>query len=125
MASLCQVAHNRRDIAPAPASEGLKSPAGSNGGASWMPRFYFNVHDGKSGLDTQGTDLPDWRTARIEAIRLAGEILKDEASHIVLGDNWRIDVTDHRGLILFQMAILLIDSPVVSQRPPDQEDDAR
>lgn len=90
-----------------------------------MPRFYFNVHDGKSGLDVIGTELPDWQTARIEAVRLAGEILRDDAPHIVLGDNWRIDVTDPRGLILFQMAILLIDSPVQSHSPPDQEDDAR
>ncbi|MGU3417012.1 DUF6894 family protein [Methylobacterium sp. D54C] len=90
-----------------------------------MPRFYFNVHDGKSGLDALGTDLPDLATARTEAVRLAGEILRDEAQHIVHDDDWRLEVTDHRGLVLFQMAVLLIESPVPSQGPPELADDAR
>jgi hypothetical protein len=90
-----------------------------------MPRFYFNVHDGKSGLDIEGTELPSWHAARIEAIRLAGEILRDDAPHIALDDTWRLEVTDHCGLVLFQIAFLLIDSPVLSRSPTDQEDDAR
>lgn len=90
-----------------------------------MPRFYFNVLDGKSGLDALGTNLPDSHTARIEAVRLAGEILRDEAQHIVNYDDWRLEVTDRRGLVLFQMAVLLIESPVLSQGPPELEDDTR
>ncbi|MBP2495365.1 hypothetical protein ABID82_002302 [Methylobacterium sp. PvP062] len=89
-----------------------------------MPRFYFNVHDGKSGLDVVGTELPDIPTARIEAVRLAGEILRDEAPHIVLDNDWRLEVTNHRGLVLFQMAVLLIESPVLSQGSRDLVDDA-
>ncbi|WP_336487793.1 DUF6894 family protein [Methylobacterium nigriterrae] len=43
-----------------------------------MPRFHFNVYDGVRLPDAEGTDLPDWQAARLEAIRKAGEILKEE-----------------------------------------------
>ncbi|MDP4026856.1 hypothetical protein Q8W71_30720 [Methylobacterium sp. NEAU 140] len=78
-----------------------------------MPRFHFNVHDGVSRLDLEGTELPDWRAARLDAIRLAGEILRDEAERVALGEDWRIEVTDHTGLVLFQMAFLVIDAPAL------------
>lgn len=80
-----------------------------------MPRFHFNVHDGKSRTDTEGTDLPDWQTARIEAVRLAGEILREDAPRIVPGVDWRIEVTDHTGLVLFHMIFELIASPVIGR----------
>lgn len=90
-----------------------------------MPRFYFNVHDGKSGLDMIGTELSDCRAARIEAIRLAGEILKDEAPHIALDNDWRTEVTGHRGLVLFQIALLMTETPLPLRGVQDQEDGAR
>ena len=82
-----------------------------------MPRFHFHVHDGYSALDTEGTELPDWQAARLEAIRLAGDILKHDADRIALGEDWRIEVTDHAGLILFQMTFLGGESPVMRREP--------
>ncbi|MGH1572914.1 DUF6894 family protein [Methylobacterium sp. P31] len=78
-----------------------------------MPRFHFHVHDGYSELDTEGTELSDWQAARLEAIRLAGDILKHDAHRIALGEDWRIEVTDHTGLVLFQMTFLVVESPVM------------
>ena len=43
-----------------------------------MPRFHFNVRDGSDLPDTDGTELPDLRTARHEAVKLAGRLLLDE-----------------------------------------------
>ena len=82
-----------------------------------MPRFHFNVYDGVSEPDPEGTELPDWQTARLEAIRLACEILKDDAHRIGLGEDWRIEVTDSTGLILLQMTFQVIEAPVI--RPDD------
>jgi hypothetical protein len=82
-----------------------------------MPRFHFNVHDGVSKLDKKGTVLPDWQAARIEAVRLAGDILKHEAQRVALGEDWRLEVTDHAGLILFQMTFLVVASPAVTHSP--------
>lgn len=76
-----------------------------------MPRYYFNVYDGLSSLDVEGTELPDWRAARKAAIRLAGEILKDDADRIDLGEDWRIEVADQTGLVLFQMTFLVVEAP--------------
>jgi hypothetical protein len=78
-----------------------------------MPRFHFNVYDGKSIIDEEGTALPNWQAARIEAISLAGNILRDEAHRIALGEDWRIEVTDHTGLILFQMTFQVVEAPVI------------
>lgn len=75
-----------------------------------MPRYHFNVYDGVSSLDLDGTELPDWQTARIEAIRLAGEILKDDADRIDLGEDWQIEVTDHTGLVLFRMVLHVVEA---------------
>lgn len=42
-----------------------------------MPRYFFNVHDGRSAPDREGTELPDTEIARAQAVRLSGEILPD------------------------------------------------
>jgi hypothetical protein len=81
-----------------------------------MPRYFFNIHDGKSIIDEEGTELPNWQAARIEAIGLAGHILKDEAHRIALGEDWRIEVTDHTGLILFQMTFQVVEAPVLLEQ---------
>ena len=90
-----------------------------------MPRFYYNVYDGKSGLDVIGTELPDWDAARVEALRFMGEIMKDNARHILLYEDWRLEVTDSTGLILFQVALLMTETPVPLRSSQDREDDAR
>lgn len=72
-----------------------------------MPRYHFNVYDGSDSLDQDGTELPSWQSARLEAIRLAGEILKDEADRIAVSEDWRIEVTDDTGLVLFHMAFVI------------------
>ncbi len=68
-----------------------------------MPRFHFHIFDGREQRDDDGTELPDFEAARVEAIRCAGEILKDQAHHIALGEEWRMDVTDETGLILLRL----------------------
>ena len=67
-----------------------------------MPRFHFNVYDGITDIDRIGTVLVDAGEARLEAVRLAGEIFKSNAKLIALGEDWRMEVTDGTGLILFR-----------------------
>lgn len=78
-----------------------------------MPRYHFNICDGVCLPDANGTELPDWQAARLEAVRRAGEILKDAPQSVALGEDWRIEVTDSTGLILFQMTFLMVESPVM------------
>ena len=78
-----------------------------------MPRFHFNVHDGHDIKDGEGVELLDFSTARREAIRLSGAILEDEADQFGAGEDWRLEVTDETGLILFLMTFSIMQSPAV------------
>lgn len=76
-----------------------------------MPRYHFHVHDGHDLLDDIGTDLPDIVLARREAIRYAGKLLEEGAGAIRAGSEWRMNVTDHTGLLLFQLDFSVSPSP--------------
>ena len=68
-----------------------------------MPRYHFNVQDGVSLPDQDGTELSDLQAARQEAIHLAGRIIADEAHTLALGEDWRLEVTDGSGILLFHL----------------------
>ena len=64
-----------------------------------MPRYHFNVYEGRNDVDVDGHELPDIQAARAEALQLAGEIIRDDAQRAGLGREWRIEVTGrHRSL---------------------------
>ena len=75
-----------------------------------MPRFHFNVFDGVTAIDREGTQLAGTEEARAEGLRLAGAILAEEAHKADFGKDWRLEITDGRGMILFRIDILLSES---------------
>jgi len=62
-----------------------------------MPRYFFHVIDGRSIIDNQGSELASLKEARVEAIQLAGAILRDEGDTFWNGQEWHMDVTDASG----------------------------
>ena len=70
-----------------------------------MPRFYFHIHAGRSQLDLDGLDLPSREAAQLMAVRLTGETLKDEAHLVAFSDQWRMEVTDDKGAVLFEIDV--------------------
>lgn len=68
-----------------------------------MPHFFFNIFDSHNILDDVGTQLPSWQDAQVLAIRHAGEVLQNDAERIKPGDDWRMEVTDEQGLIVFRL----------------------
>ncbi len=63
-----------------------------------MPRYFFNVHDGRDYPDDEGTELPDLATVRAEALRSSGEMLRDsKGAGFWSGDDWTMNVTDEAG----------------------------
>jgi hypothetical protein len=70
-----------------------------------MPRYLFHVHDSASIIDDEGTELPDLEAARVEAVRLSGEMLRDHAEQFWGGDEWKLEVTDAAGLMLFKLVM--------------------
>ncbi|GEP01132.1 DUF6894 family protein [Methylobacterium haplocladii] len=76
-----------------------------------MTRYFFNVYDGVSPIDTDGTELSDGQQARREAIRMAGLILMNEGDRLQAGRGWRLEVTDDTGLVLFQLDVQFTEMP--------------
>jgi hypothetical protein len=61
-----------------------------------MP-FFFHLRDGESADDPDGMYLPDTRTARLEAIRSARDIMAEDVRRGRLSLSFRIEVTDENG----------------------------
>lgn len=83
-----------------------------------MPRYHFNVYDGVATLDRDGTQLDGPLHARREGMRLASELMRSEASCPKIGEEWRIEVTDGRGMIMFRIDVMLTDSPATHSDNP-------
>ena len=66
-----------------------------------MPVFNFEVRTPSHVMLTQSADLADHTAARVEAARRIGELLTDHANQLWVDEEWQIDVTDQRGLILY------------------------
>ena len=59
-----------------------------------MARFYFHIEDDRTHIDQIGVELPDLEAARDEAVRAAGEILRDgDTKALRTGKPWRMWVT--------------------------------
>jgi hypothetical protein len=59
-----------------------------------MPRYYFHIEDDHTEVDHAGVELPDLEGARAEAIRSAGELLRNGAAKSLWsGKAWRMWVT--------------------------------
>lgn len=78
-----------------------------------MPHYYFNVRDGVSIPDHVGVELHDLYAARLEAVRFSGEILRDHPDAFWIQHEWRIEVTDDVGLILFAIHISAVVAPAL------------
>ena len=78
-----------------------------------MPRYHFNVYDGVTAIDKEGTQHANVAEARIEAMRFAARHLHEEAENGVLGEEWRVEVTDGRGMILFRIDVMMSASAAV------------
>jgi Domain of unknown function (DUF6894) len=59
-----------------------------------MPRYYFHVEDDRTSIDHVGVELSDLTAARHEAVRAAGDMLRDgSAKNLWSGKPWRMWVT--------------------------------
>jgi hypothetical protein len=61
-----------------------------------MSRYFFNVHNEGSGLDTEGEELPNNEAAWRRATIVAAELLRNMDGKFQPGQEWRLEVTDER-----------------------------
>ena len=78
-----------------------------------MPRYHFNIYDGVRSPDLDGTELPDIHAARREGVMRAGAMIEDVGKRNQSGDDWRMEVTDDTGLLLFRMDFVVVESSAV------------
>jgi hypothetical protein len=74
-----------------------------------MPRYFFHVIDGRDIIDSEGSELADLKEARIEAIQLAGAILRDEGDKFWNSGEWHMNVTDASGLSVLKLCFAAQD----------------
>ncbi|MBC7985946.1 MAG: hypothetical protein H7X93_04655 [Sphingomonadaceae bacterium] len=77
-----------------------------------MPHYNIELRTHDRVWDTVATETDDLTALRIEMAQFVGELLKDHAAKIWEDGDWRVDVTDDSGLILYVMRIGATDSPV-------------
>lgn len=74
-------------------------------------RYFFNQLNGEVKVDDQGLEFASIRDARIEAVRYAGEVIKDHPTLVWTGEDFRIEVTDENALLLFTVVVVGVDAP--------------
>ena len=67
-----------------------------------MPRYFFHTEGKYARLDEEGTELPDLKAVRAEAVQTTGEMLRDAGLRLCSddmhnGEPWRLWVTDRPG----------------------------
>ena len=80
-----------------------------------MPRYFFHRSDGYVERDDEGVELSSLHAARVEAVTFAGASLAEEPEQVWNGQDFRVEVTDEQGLLLFTVITLAIDSPAVGK----------
>jgi len=69
-----------------------------------LPRYFFNIHDGKDLVDHEGTELRDEAEAKSDAVSLAGRSIADLGDAFWSGgEQWLLEVCDESGTVLFAL----------------------
>lgn len=70
-----------------------------------MPRYYFNIKHRVDELDGEGSELADIQAARLAAVRLSGELIRELGQSFWDTPAWRLDVTDVHQTVLFTLTL--------------------
>ena len=80
-----------------------------------MARYHFQVRTESHVALAETAEFPNATAARIEAARRIGILLYDHAHQIWVDEDWQMDVTDEKGLILFTISISAMESAATKQ----------
>ena len=79
-----------------------------------MPLYYFDISDGVREVDASGSEFGSLDLARKQAVRYAGELLRDNADTIWYGHDLRVELFDEDRLPVFAVvtsAVSLFPAP--------------
>ena len=80
-----------------------------------MPRYHFASVDGHREPDDDGMELADDEAAQLMAVKYAGEVLHSDPRELWGNGQWRVEVTNDEGVLLFTVVTLAIDAPKPKQ----------
>lgn len=80
-----------------------------------MPHYYFHTADGTRDVDRTGVELVDDAAARREAIRFGGAVMNEQPDVLWDGKDFRVEVTNEAGDLLFTIIMLAVDAPNLRQ----------
>jgi hypothetical protein len=75
-----------------------------------MAQFFFHTADGQQVNDDEGTELATLAAARVEAVRVLGDILRENPEEVLATGQFRLTVTDATGLIYFALDLAATDA---------------
>lgn len=70
-----------------------------------MPRYFFHVHSAAPSIDEQGHELLDDEAAWQQAVRYAGDLLRDTDRKFRPGQQWSIEVSDEAQKPLYFISV--------------------
>jgi hypothetical protein len=72
-----------------------------------MPKYFFIVrHEGHISDHSDGIDFPDLNAARLEALKSAGELLRELDVPLDAGSEWRMEVADETRRPIFSLRVI-------------------
>jgi hypothetical protein len=81
-----------------------------------LPIYHFDTFNGEEIHDLKGIDIENIGDAKTMAVRYLGELLREKAEGFGDAGDWRVEVKDDTGLILFCVNLSLKIVPPVSSR---------
>ncbi|WP_157215397.1 DUF6894 family protein [Flavisphingomonas formosensis] len=76
-----------------------------------MPRYHFRIFDGRPSSDHVSIELEGPNAARNYLPKLTGDLLREQGDSFWEGEDWRIEVSNEAGLILFAIFVSAVISP--------------
>ena len=78
-----------------------------------MNRFFFDIENGGSLRDSDGTELPDLHGVRDSALQLLGQELRDRGASFWDDPALRLTVRDSNDLILMRITVFGTTAPAM------------
>ena len=83
-----------------------------------MPLYFFHIRDAEGVIpDEEGSDLPDEKAARAEALSSIRDLMADAVKRGHLNFDRQLDVTDDKGTLLFVVPFGQVAKPVPKRGP--------
>ena len=70
-----------------------------------MPRYHIELRTESTVSETLDVECVDLTELRTQVATFVGELLQNHAQQIWTDEEWRVDVTDQKGLILYVMQL--------------------